>query len=208
MATRNFYLRNANRYFVKETDECCIDESYEMDELSWLAEEHGFEICTNENWLNEIERKANDIRDYYATALHCYYECELRDQFDGVWKVGIVPLVRSGYYTGANLDFNISIRTEYGEDLYNEDALNGDVHDEVINDYLDYLRNYENEEPTEQDAMAIKDALAKLIEEAIGKFYEFAEATGWDEYISGGTFSNGEGVYINKTKLAEKALKH
>lgn len=207
MATRNFYLRNAKRYFVAPEQEC-EDYDFVIDDLSCVASGTGFEWCNNREWLREVEKKANRLRDYYGCAIPYYYECEKKDKFGGVWRVTIVPLLRSGYYAGANLDFHIELRTEYGEDLYNEDALNGDVHDEVINDYLDYLRDYENEEPTEQDAMAIKDALAKLIEEAIGKFYEFAEATGWDEYISGGTFSNGEGVYINKTKLAEKALKH
>lgn len=202
MATRNFYLRNADRYFVKETDECCFDEVYEMDELSWLAEEHGFEICTNENWVREIERKSNNLRDYYATALHCYYECECRDQFDGTWRVGIVPLVRGDYYTGANLDFYITLRTEYGEDLHNEDVFNIDRLKDCVADYLYSLDNF-----AEGDGCKVLGVISKLTEEAIGKFYEFAEATGWDEYILWGTFSNGEGVYINKTKLAEKALK-
>lgn len=197
MATRNFYLRNAKRYFVAPEQEC-EDYDFVIDDLSCVASGTGFEWCNNREWLREVEKKANRLRDYYGCAIPYYYECEKKDKFGGVWRVTIVPLLRSGYYAGANLDFHIELRTEYGEDLYNEDALNKDVLAETINDYYEYLRDYECIDITSGDAFDLMDLIDEITEQATDKFYEFAVATHWDEYGCLGTFSNGEAIYEKK----------
>lgn len=197
MATRNFYLRNAKRYFVAPEQEC-EDYDFVIDDLSCVASGTGFEWCNNREWLREVEKKANRLRDYYGCAIPYYYECEKKDKFGGVWRVTIVPLLRSGYYAGANLDFHIELRTEYGEDLYNEDALNKDVLAETINDYYEYLRDYECIDITSRDAFDLMDLIDEITEQATDKFYEFAVATHWDEYGCLGTFSNGEAIYEKK----------
>ena len=197
MSARNFYLRNANRYFVAPEEEC-EDYDFVIDDLSCVASGTCFEWCNNREWLREVEKKANRLRDYYGCAIPYYYECEKKDKFGGVWRVTIVPLLRSGYYAGANLDFHIELRTEYGEDLYNEDALNKDVLAETINDYYEYLRDYECIDTTSGDAFDLMDLIDEITEQATDKFYEFAEATHWDEYGCLGTFSNGEAIYEKK----------
>lgn len=212
MSAPNFCLRNANRYFIAPEPEEEYSEFFYDDlkeDATYVAKEHGFEGIGGDmykQYLREVEGKSNGAyNDYYATALPCSFECSRTDKYDGSWECELIPLIRSGYYAGANLDFYIKIIDPTGEHMENVDALNGAVHEDVINDYLHYLEDYEDQELDGSDAYAMKEIVDDLIEQATSKFYEFAEATGWDEYARAGLFSNGEAIYTNLSEIKRKA---
>lgn len=207
MGAPNFALRNAKRYFIieepEEADYWFWDDARE--EITHIAvDKHGFEWLENDELRNKIARR-DSLNSYPAEALPCYFEVERRDKFDGLWRATLVPMLRGGYYNGACLDFYIHLRTEYGEDLENEDALNKDVVSEVVCDYFDYLRDYENTETNASDMADMLDLIDSILADAIDKFYEWAEDCGIDEYAKAWQGSNGEAGYTNLSEIKRKA---
>ena len=207
MSAPNYALRNAKRYFIIEEPE---DADYwfwndtKEDIANIAVEKHGFQWLENEDWRKKIGR-SDRLDSYPADALECYFEVEKKDKFNGVWRATLVPIVRSGYYQHACLDFYIELRTEYGDDLENEDALNKDVIAETINDYYEYLRDYEQEDPTTGDAFELMDLVDSVLADAIEKFYAWAEDCGIDEYTKAWQGSNGEARYTNLSEIKRKA---
>lgn len=216
MSAPNFYLRNAKRYFVA-TEPSEEDENYShfwfdelQDYLAETAEELGFEAITNKAFVKEYQQhhvNAYGMRDYCGSIVPACFECDENDWYDGYWRVRLIPVVRSGYYSGAVLDFCIELRTEYGEDLYNEDVFSGDVLDDEINCYFEWLRENEGKVIEESEYYKLKDLIEGLIERATAKFYEFCEASGLDEYVKAWQCSNGEAGYTNLSEIKRRAGK-
>ena len=209
MATRNFYQRNAKRLFVceqpEEYNEDWFDGKREI--LHEDACSVAFVPCYNENWCSRIEGKANDLRDYDASTLWCYYEQDFLDKYNNTWRVEVVPLLRAGYYSGACLDYYIKLDAGNWETLDNEDVFNVDTLKSVIADYLAYQRDCRDEDVQGGEGTELLKQIDDMLAAVTEKFYEFAEESGLVEYICRGTFSNGEAVYINKTELEKRALK-
>lgn len=207
MGAPNFALLNTKRYFIIEEPENAEFWFWNdvKEQLADKAVELGFEWLENDEYRKQVGRKSNICRDYCAEALPVYFQVERKDKFDGLWRATLVPLVRNGYYANANLDFYIVLRTEYGEDLENEDALNKDVISEVICDYFDYLRDYENTETTAGDMADLMDLIDDVLAGAIDKFYEWADKSGVDEYVKAWQASNGEAAYTNISEIKRKA---
>ena len=111
MGAPNFALRNAKGYFIiEEPEDADFWWAHETnDYLAEKAVEHGFEWLENDEWRKEIERCSDICRDYCATALECLYETSFTDKFGYTWRATLVPLVRSGYYAHACLDFYIEL---------------------------------------------------------------------------------------------------
>lgn len=207
MATRNFWLRNAKRYFVAAPDEDDDPIWWYEDltiNLQGVAEHVGFEKyiskCYSE-YLSKVERRNE------ASSIKCVYEQSQDDIWQGSWECELIPLVRSGYYSGAVLDFAIKVVSPTGEELTDSDVLNGNCIEELVHDYAEYLTDYEGEEVTEGQQMTLFENVRGLIEQVTNKFYEFAEQSGLDEYALKGVFSNGEDVYVNLSEIKRKAGK-
>lgn len=211
MATRNFYQRNADRLFVYEQpdEENYYDDWFEgaTNDLHDVALDCHFVPCYSEHWNEGIERSANNLHDYYASALYCYFEQGVLDKYNNKWKVTLVPLLRSGYYADACLDYYIEVECGYWETLKNEDAYSTETLKSVIADYLGYQRDCRDEDVQEGEGTELLKLVDDMIAKAVEKFYEFAEESGLEEYICGGQFSNGEAVFLNKTELEKRALK-
>lgn len=210
MAARNFWLRNANRYFVATMpDDCGCDDFWFDDEVNYLgetAESVGFAPCHSKEWKKDIERRANStMRDYYASVIPFNYEADYTDDYDWTWRVELIPLLRSGYYEGGVLDYYIRLCSPDGDQAEDEELTFRTI-SEMVKNFIDYRAAYDEQIPPEHGVSLIMQSQA-LIKQAEDKFYEFAEASGLEEYILGGTFSNGEGVYINKSELEKRALK-
>lgn len=202
MSAPNFYARNAKRLFVHDTDECCIDEDFELCELEDLAREKGWSSTLNTILEGDARRIANKGHgDYYATLIPYFFSQRAKDCFDGEWRVTIVPLIRSGYYAGGCLDYFVMVEDPTGVELYDEDVYNSKSVHETMTEYLDYLRDYEEREVGTCAIMSLGELFMTALGAAENKFYEFAEATGWDELICKGIASNGEAFYINKSEL-------
>lgn len=207
MATRNFYLQNADRYFVFPDDDIAIEWNYDclVEDLTELAKAQGFEALDYEFALRHVEGKSNNsCRDYYGSPLHVMYENSFRDRFGYYWTAWLVPIMRSGYYSGGVIDYFIEINNAFTLPCCNEDALNDKWLKETIEEYLADVSNDEDIQLKDTDAADIYEQVNDLIKELQDKFYELCEASGLQEYILGGTFSNGEAVYLNKTELEEK----
>jgi len=209
MATRNFWLRNADRYFVAtEPDEEEYNEFWFDDTLDDLSETatncFGFSSMYGfayKNYLRGVETR-NEAR-----AVPCSYEQSQDDIWEGDWTCELIPLVRPGYYSGGVLDFSIKVVSPTGEELTDSDVLNGNCIEDLVHNYAEYLTNYEGEEVTEGQQMTLFENVRGLIEQVTNKFYEFAEQSGLDEYALKGVFSNGEDVYVNLSEIKRKAGK-
>lgn len=211
MATRNFYLRNADRYFVAIEPSKPNNFFYSdfIESLEELACNLGFEPCYDEGWKKEIEKMANNLRDYYGNVLHCHCEFKYVDIAGWTWCVDLVPILRAGYYSDACLDYFIQLRSPDRDNLQNEDV-NTECIRELVDEYVDYQNEYEtwfNEHQREE----LKDAIIDLVGKATDKFYEFAEECvaehTLEEYVCCGVLSNGSAIYLNKTELKKRALK-
>lgn len=176
------------------------------EQLHDTACEVAFEPCYNEYWSDEIERKVNNMRDYYGETFWCYYEAKYKDKECNTWTAEIVPIIRGGYYANANLDFYIQLHSPYGDDIENEDVMSKETVEDLIADYVRH-ENVDEELFNVTDVAELFDNVNLIIKQAVDKFYEFAESSGLDEYICRGEFGNGEAFYLNKTELAKHALK-
>lgn len=209
MSAPNFYMRNAKRYFVLDNEQI-EDMGDWQDTLTFLCDtayDLGFDMLTNKDYVKEIEGRNNDnYRDYYGSVIPCVYEQSFDDKWKGTWIVELVPLFRNGYWEGGCLDYSIRLWTGYGDNVWNDEATNMDsLRKYEVNDYLNYLKDYEGKEIDELEIAILMEQIQRLIEDAVNKFYEFAEATGIDEYAKAWQASNGEAGYTNLSAIKRRA---
>lgn len=203
MATANFCLNNASRYFVYEPQD-----EWEYDDLKLGIEQtaisQGWDSINNDYWLNDISRAANRyMRDFYGAPLKVFKETEFTDRRGNSWHFEIVPLMRSGYYSGCNLDFHIEMSDPYDR-LDNEDLLNEDCVKERITDWAEYIEDHLDEPIMQSDeAGELLANINKCIDELVSAFNRLGESTA-DEYIKYAQFSNGEAMYLNKSELERR----
>jgi len=208
MGAPNFALRNAKRYFIIEEPE---DADYwfwndaKEDITNIAVDKHGFQWLENDDLRKEIERGDSLSRSYCAETLQCYVEQEYKDKLGNTWRAMLVPMLRSGYYTGAWLDFYISLHspdetyTLIGQDVYETKYVGAFVEDycEWDSQYGDYY--------TTDDMVTIGLQLTRLVEQLESTFYEWAEDCGIDEYAKVWQGSNGEAGYTNLSEIKRKA---
>lgn len=209
MATRNFYIKNANTYYViaptEDDGAWWFDDAIEG--LQEVAASIGITPFYYDCTLREVDGRMNgNMRDYYAKPLRNCYEQDYADKFGNVWAVYMYPCLRSAYYEGACLDYYIKVVAPNGDELDNSDALDQLALGELVADYVEWSADY-GDIFNENELQALGDKIQALVKAAADKFEELGEASGYEEYVLGGVFSSGEAVYINKSKLAERALK-
>lgn len=210
MGATNFALRNAKRYFIIEEPE---DADYwfwndaKEDITNIAVNKHGFQYVENDEWPKKIAGKSSIGNDYCTSALPCYIEESFFDKYDNEWRATIVPLVRSGYYQHACLDFFIELNMGNWEDLDNEDAYNAETLKSVIADYLAYQRDIRDEDVQAGEGTELLKNIDEIIANVTNKFYAWAEDTGIDEYAKAWQGSNGEAGYTNLSEIKRKAGK-
>ena len=141
----------------------------------------------------------------------------------------IMPIIRSGYYADANLDFDFELKNETENhfiDDTNEDVreMAFDELEEIIyQNRWHFFTDEELEEMEELDSMKIIDAIhhminseyAELVDEMTEKINEWMNGHidelekvfcnyCDDELITLGRFSNGEAIYQQKTNQMEE----
>ena len=113
MGTSNFYNKNASRIFACEIEE---EWKYEdlIDNLIW-------ELETIKDFQSEIEDKweTNGLRSFPGRILGGFKRWFICNEYE--YGVEIDAIVRSGYYSGVNLDYDIGI-TEDGYDFDPENS--------------------------------------------------------------------------------------
>lgn len=191
MGTANFYNQNASKYFViedktgedEENDyEFIFDETIEMvkDLLDTSASE-------NKRYFDSDKADIDRNRNFDSTSLGSYI-----DEFDycnSNIKIKILPIIRCGYYSGANLDFE------------KEFVIDSDTYTE-LSEVLDHIREYGsnvfklNLSNFEKKASELEKSMINEVEKQFEKITE--------PYVCIGRFSNGEALYEKFEDLSKK----
>ena len=220
MSTANFSKVNANNYYVildtfKDEDENGNEverykESWYYDELKDLITYGADEKFGG--W-DRIEG-GDGNRNYYGT-----YICEK----DTVWntfgskapwflEVGITPtiIMRSGYYSGATLDYELRITDSRSNEVKLSDY---DDLGDLLNDMMDNLyelvewHGHECGWTTGTFKMQRKNIerwLEAKILEVIDECEAICAANAEETLVCGGRFSNGEAIYYRADSLKGK----
>lgn len=173
MATGNFYNKNASRIFA-----CEINEEWEhKDLLDNLRSELSNLKYSYENFDSDNERQFTGfyVGDVWASKYYGDVECEVR----------VKAVVRSGYYSGCNLDWELEYRT--GSDWSDE----LDV-DEIASD-IEW-----NSDLTEKRSKYLAEFAETFLENAGQELIEKVEKIFTDystPLVVTARFSNGETIY-------------
>lgn len=147
MATCNFWLKNARSYYVfNDTYNTINDDGEEVevtrDECEWYdllgyicyrGEEGKFFTCPS----TETYNRRMDARNI------CETNTDWQTFGNGnAWttetNVESVIVIRSGYYEGAVLDYDVKVETSQGDTLHLSDY---DNVDDMIDDYMDTMKD-------------------------------------------------------------------
>lgn len=147
MATCNFWLKNARSYYAfNDTYNTINDDGEEVevtrDECEWYdllgyicyrGEEGKFFTCPS----TETYNRRMDARNI------CETNTDWQTFGNGnAWttetNVESVIVIRSGYYAGAVLDYDVKVETSQGDTLHLSDY---DNVDDMIDDYMDILKD-------------------------------------------------------------------
>lgn len=175
MSTPNFANNNASKYFVLEIED---DFEYDMQKecIQDYLSEHGYEQMDS--------RPHNENRSYPAVIIA---QKSMEKSFgDYTIEVIISVLIRSGYYAGVNLDWEIEIATPYDN-----------FHDEIPEkDWI--IDEFENEEYSRGFGTIQSKNVLNFIDKAIIKLSEETEehlGKLTETYVRTALFSNGEAMY-------------
>jgi hypothetical protein len=200
MATANFRVINAKSYYVINDTYEVEGEEVERDGFEW--EDIMDDIRHNETFPNP---SYGWDRNMDAREL-CGSDANWQTFGNGkAWttetSVESMIVIRSGYYSGAVLDYNIKVDTnEYA--LYLSDY-NGRV-DDLIDDYLDSIQDIVawkgsahgwNVGTFKIQKKNIRKWIEKRINEEIEKCEDFCKRNSEDELRVSARFSNGETWY-------------
>jgi len=199
MGTSNFYNKNASKIYA-----CEIQEEWDYDDLKGnLASE--LKAKFNNDYIRPQEREFDNERNFSGEYIGLIFdEIAFTDSPTGEeWylHIKIKPIIRSGYYDGCNLDYEIeSTIWTYGyEDNFSSENFSCD--DESI--FKEFL--HEIKEKFKYHKRLIKQ-IESFKTESIKKLEQV-----YNDYSNPlktfAKFSNGETIYIEanseKAKLAE-----
>tara|TARA_R110000796_G_scaffold159388_3_gene276186 strand:- start:11437 stop:11967 length:531 start_codon:yes stop_codon:yes gene_type:complete len=173
MATSNFYNKNASRIFATETEgefdyeDLVSNINYELRDLenSFSSGKAGDWIDNNSKVLDFSLNKSFDYKD--GTSLECV----------------IHPIIRSGYYSGVNLDWDFEFYID-GSEVEDDDCIK------------DYLIHFEGYAPSHASTVSgsrfrrlekLRDILTEQLEKIFTDFTTPLVVTA--------RFSNGETLY-------------
>lgn len=210
MATCNFWLKNAQSYYAfNDTYNTINDEGEEVeltrDELEW--DDLLDCIC-----YRGKEGKIFDCpsSEKYNRRMDARNICETNTDWQtfgngNAWttetNVESVIVIRSGYYAGAVLDYDVKVETSQGDTLHLSDY---DNVDDMIDDYMDILKEIvvwrgEEHKWNEGTFKMQKKNIRKWIEKRINTHIEncekFCKENCEMELCVSARFSNGETWY-------------
>ena len=210
MATCNFWVKNAKSYYVFDDNYSTInDEGEEVevarDEWDWDSLLDEIRYLGKEGKIFDCPSSENHNRRMDATNI-----CETNTDWNtfgngNAWttetNVESVICIRSGYYAGAVLDYDVKVETSQGDTLYLSDY---DSVDDMVEDYLDTLENiiswkgYDhkwNMGTFKMQKKNIRKWIGKRIETHIENCEKFCKDVCDMELAVSARFSNGETWY-------------
>ncbi len=194
MATRNFYVKNANNVyaFAMEAEDCFdFDDSLDGIKEAGISK-YGFEETSgndgDRNFCGTyILDKTFDRKQFYNSGLDV--------------SIDITILARNGYYEGCNLDFELEVMNDnYYPYKLGDYESEDDLIDDMADDFVDYWYDVYNKGLRKCFKKRYKAFLEDFIDEAIEYANEVLESLCEEEYCLIGTASNGEGFYQKVSK--------
>lgn len=205
MATANFYTKNARGYYV-------ILDSYEAKNAEGVMQTYERDEWDFEDIIDNISH--NDTFPYPSKDWNgrmdarelCGGKTSCETFGNGkAWTtetcVSSVIVIRSGYYSGAVLDYDICVETSKGDSFYLSEY---DSVDEMIEDYLDTLEDIIDWNGSEHkwnvgtfkiQKKNIRKWIENRVENEIQKCEDFCKEQCETELAVYARFSNGETMY-------------
>jgi hypothetical protein len=172
MATSNFHNVNASAIFAVP-----LEHEFDYEDLVCNLES---ELSNNPDYVDYGKTDKNELRSFPSRTLGSIRKYHQYKDF--YVEVCVTPVIRSGYYSGVNLDWNVDY------------AINGDVYD------MDELENgigYNTALPiskikaysllAEKKAEKLKNEIVEKVESIFSDYS--------DRYGVTAVFSNGETIY-------------
>ena len=172
MATSNFHNVNASAIFAVP-----LEHEFDYEDLVCNLES---ELSNNPDYVDYGKTDKNELRSFPSRTLGSIRKYHQYKDF--YVEVCVTPVIRSGYYSGVNLDWNVDY------------AINGDIYD------IDELENgigYNTALPiskikvysslAEKKAEKLKNEIVEKVESIFSDYS--------DRYGVTAVFSNGETIY-------------
>ena len=174
MATSNFHNVNASAIFAVP-----LEHEFDYEDLICNLES---ELSNNPDYVDYGKTDKNELRSFPSRTLGSIRKYHQYKDF--YVEVCVTPVIRSGYYEGVNLDWNVDY------------LINGDVSYDSPDFYIDdiaYCGNLSKSAATKYAKLADKKA-EKLKNEIVEKVESiFSDYS--DRYGVTAVFSNGETIY-------------
>lgn len=175
MGTPNFMNKNASKHFVLEFE----------DDIEFDIQKENFQDFLMENGFDVDDSTPQDDNRSYPSICIASKSIE-KTIADNNIEVIIHVIIRSGYYAGVNLDWDIQIETD-NSSFYNEDV----TPDQVFDDFIDLQFSEGFAKIQSKNVVKwIYKTIPTLIEE-VETIYENVSET----YNRVAVFSNGEAIY-------------
>ena len=174
MATSNFHNVNASAIFAVP-----LENEYDYEDLVCNLES---ELGNNPDYVDYGKTDKNELRSFPSRTLGSIRKYHQYKDF--YVEVCVTPVIRSGYYSGVNLDWNVDY------------LINGDASYDSPDFYIDDIAHYGNLSKSaatkyaklaEKKAEKIKN---EIVDELEALYNDYS-----DRYGVTAVFSNGETIY-------------
>ena len=174
MATSNFHNENASAIFAVP-----LENEYDYEDLVCNLES---ELSNNPDYVDYGKTDKHELRSFPSRTLGSIRKyVEYKDFYV---EVCVTPVIRSGYYSGVNLDWNVDY------------LINGDASYDTPDFYIDDIAHYGNlpkSKATKYAKLAEKKAEKiknQIVEDLEALYNDYSE-----KYGVTAVFSNGETIY-------------
>ena len=174
MATSNFHNENASAIFAVQ-----LEHEFDYDDL---VENLKSELNNDPDYVDYGKTDKNELRSFPSRTLGSIRKyVEYKDFYV---EVCVTPVIRSGYYSGVNLDWNVDY------------LINGDASYDSPDFYIDDIAHYGNLSKSAATKYAkLADKKAERLKNEIVEKVESIFSDYSEKYGVTAVFSNGETIY-------------
>lgn len=126
MATNNFHNVNASHIFA-----CSSENEWDYEDLK---DNLLYEFNNHPDYSDCSKSDPNELRSFPSTSLGSF-STSLTIGDDEV-EIYVTPVIRSGYYEGCNLDWNVRYYVSGYEDDTHSDSVDVSV---IVNEYVEFI---------------------------------------------------------------------
>ena len=174
MATSNFHNVNASAIFAVP-----LEHEFDYEDLICNLES---ELSNNPDYVDYGKTDKNELRSFPSRTLGSIRKYHQYKDF--YVEVCVTPVIRSGYYSGVNLDWNVDY------------LINGDASYDTPDFYIDDIAHYGSLPKSKATKYAkLAETKAEKIKNQIVEELEALYNNYSDRYGVTAVFSNGETIY-------------